>query len=106
MARIARVVVPDLPHHFTQRGNRREPVFFEADDYRPYHRLAAAPRRCAGNTSLGLLSDAQSRPLGVRRRTRMGRGRSLPRRAGTIPRRSASVPMDGPSVPGVALAQW
>jgi REP element-mobilizing transposase RayT len=27
MARIARVVVPGLPHHLTQRGNRREPVF-------------------------------------------------------------------------------
>jgi hypothetical protein len=85
MARIARLVVPALPHHVTQRGNRREPVFFEADDYRPYRRLpAGAPRRY---TSLGLLSDAQSRPLGVRRRKRMGRGRSLPRRAGTIPRR-------------------
>jgi putative transposase len=41
MARIARVVVPDLPHHFTQRGNRREPVFFEGDDYRLYRRLIA-----------------------------------------------------------------
>ena len=27
MARIARVVVPGLPHHVTQRGNPREPVF-------------------------------------------------------------------------------
>jgi hypothetical protein len=27
MARIVRVVVPHLPHHVTQRGNRREPVF-------------------------------------------------------------------------------
>lgn len=34
MARIARVVVPGLPHHVTQRGNRREPVFFAAEDYR------------------------------------------------------------------------
>jgi putative transposase len=42
MARIARAVVPGLPHHVTQRGDRREPVFFEADDYRPYRRLAAA----------------------------------------------------------------
>ncbi len=36
MARIARLVVPGLPHHITQRGNRREPVFFEAADYRAY----------------------------------------------------------------------
>jgi hypothetical protein len=28
MARIARFVVPGLPHHVTQRGNRRETVFF------------------------------------------------------------------------------
>jgi len=27
------VVVPGLPHHVTQRGNRREPVFFEVKDY-------------------------------------------------------------------------
>jgi putative transposase len=48
MARIARVVVPDLPHHVTQGGNRREPVFFEADDYRLYRRLVAAAARRAG----------------------------------------------------------
>jgi hypothetical protein len=41
VARIARVVVPDLPYHVTQRGNRREPVCFEADDYRLYRRLVA-----------------------------------------------------------------
>jgi hypothetical protein len=28
MARLARVVVPGLPHHLTQRGNRRQPTFF------------------------------------------------------------------------------
>jgi len=47
MARIARVVVPDLPHHVTQRGNRREPVFFQADDYRLYRRLIATAARRA-----------------------------------------------------------
>ena len=47
MARIARVVVPGLPHHVTQRGNRREPVFFEADDYRLYRRLVASIARRA-----------------------------------------------------------
>jgi putative transposase len=34
MARIARFVVPGLPHHVTQRGNRRERVFFGDDDTR------------------------------------------------------------------------
>lgn len=36
MARLARVVIPEIPHHVTQRGNRRETVFFEPADYRAY----------------------------------------------------------------------
>src|SRR5271155_3023835 len=40
--------LPDLPHHVTQRGNRREPVFFEADYYRLYRRLVATAARRAG----------------------------------------------------------
>ena len=28
MARLARIVIPDVPHHVTQRGNRRLPIFF------------------------------------------------------------------------------
>jgi putative transposase len=41
MARIARVVVPGYPHHITQRGNRRQQVFFNADDYLSYIDLMA-----------------------------------------------------------------
>ena len=34
MARLARLVIPGLPHHVTQRGNRRQPTFFcDDDDY-------------------------------------------------------------------------
>ena len=36
MARIARLVVPGIPHHVTQRGNRRETTFFDEADYRLY----------------------------------------------------------------------
>ncbi|MEO3430493.1 transposase [Pelagibius sp. CAU 1746] len=36
MARLARVVIPDLPHHVTQRGNGRAQTFFSDDDYRLY----------------------------------------------------------------------
>ena len=32
MPRIARTVFAGIPHHITQRGNRREPVFFTNDD--------------------------------------------------------------------------
>lgn len=47
MARLARVVVPDLPHHVTQRGNRREPVFFGDEDYRAWLDLIATAARRA-----------------------------------------------------------
>ena len=36
MARIARAVAPGLPHHVTQRGNRRQQAFFNDEDYQSY----------------------------------------------------------------------
>jgi putative transposase len=45
MARIARVVVPGIPHHVTQRGNRRQKTFFNDSDYRAYIDLMA--ERCS-----------------------------------------------------------
>jgi putative transposase len=39
MPRIARVVCAGVPHHVTQRGNRRGPVFFTDDDRAEYLRL-------------------------------------------------------------------
>lgn len=36
MSRLARIVIPGIPHHVTQRGNRRMEVFFEDDDYGAY----------------------------------------------------------------------
>jgi putative transposase len=41
MTRLPRIVVPHAPHHVTQRGNRREPIFFEADDQEVYRDLLA-----------------------------------------------------------------
>jgi putative transposase len=38
---MARTVVPSLPHHITQRGNRRQQTFFYPDDYLLYLALAA-----------------------------------------------------------------
>ena len=42
MARLARVVIPGLPHHVTQRGNRREAIFFEDGDHDTRVELRAA----------------------------------------------------------------
>ena len=44
---MARVVAPGLPHHVTQRGNRRQRTFFCADDYRSYKALVATFCRTA-----------------------------------------------------------
>jgi len=47
MARLARIVIPHLPHHVTQRGNRRQQVFFGDDDYRAYLSLLGEQARAA-----------------------------------------------------------
>jgi REP-associated tyrosine transposase len=36
MARQARIVLPGVAHHITQRGNNRQDVFFVEDDRRVY----------------------------------------------------------------------
>ena len=41
MARLARIVIPDIAHHVTQRGNRRLPVFFSDEDRAQYLDLLA-----------------------------------------------------------------
>lgn len=48
MARLARVVIPGVPHHITQRGNRREKVFFEDGDYALYLDLLADAAQRSG----------------------------------------------------------
>lgn len=48
MSRLARVVVPGLPHHVTQRGNRREKVFFEDGDHLRYLAFLAEGARSSG----------------------------------------------------------
>jgi putative transposase len=48
MPRLARIVVPGLPHHVMLRGNRRHKIFFEDGDYALYRDLLAVRRRKAG----------------------------------------------------------
>jgi putative transposase len=48
MPRIGRLTVPGLPHHVTQRGNRREAIFHEESDYALYRNLLAAS--CVANS--------------------------------------------------------
>ena len=46
MGRIARIVAPGLPHHVTQRGNRRMQTFFCDEDYGAY--LSLMVQYCGG----------------------------------------------------------
>lgn len=39
MPRLARSVFPNIPHHITQRGNRRDDVFFTHEDHQIYLEL-------------------------------------------------------------------
>jgi len=48
MPRCARLVLPGIPHHVTQRGNRRQAAFFSDHDYRTYLRLLREASRAAG----------------------------------------------------------
>jgi putative transposase len=53
MTRIARAVIPGIPHHVTQRGNRRLETFFSDDDYRLYIATLAGQCRRAGTEIWG-----------------------------------------------------
>ena len=48
MPRLARIVLPGVAHHVTQRGNRRLPVFFSDDDRRLYLDLLAMAAKAGG----------------------------------------------------------
>ncbi|TIW59271.1 MAG: hypothetical protein E5V48_18050, partial [Mesorhizobium sp.] len=47
MSPLARIVVPGLPHHVTQRGNGRGTVFFTPEDYALYKSLLVEHCRAA-----------------------------------------------------------
>ena len=59
MARLRRFVVPGLPHHITQRGNRRANVFLDDQDRRVFLRLL---RETSERYSLGRRHDRKGRP--------------------------------------------
>lgn len=48
MARLPRLVLPGIPHHITQRGNRRGQTFFEDGEYALYLDLLADGAERAG----------------------------------------------------------
>ena len=53
MARLSRIVIPNVPHHVTQRGNRRLPIFFSDEDRAAYLALIAEACAAHGTVCLG-----------------------------------------------------
>ncbi|WP_372741821.1 transposase [Neptunomonas sp.] len=42
------MVIPNYPHHITQRGNRRQETFFIDDDFQAYISLLSNAKKQAG----------------------------------------------------------
>lgn len=53
MPRVARIVLPGVPHHITQRGNNRQDVFFVDDDREAYLAILAKQAARHGLRILG-----------------------------------------------------
>ena len=62
MGRFARAVAPGLPHHITQRGNRRQETFVGAEDYQASLALMGVwcSACAAGPSTWGLVAVATS----------------------------------------------
>ena len=99
MSRRSRMIIPGVPHHVTQRGNRRERIFFEPGDEALYLDLMSEQlrRRDVACWAYCLMPNRVHfilTPTDEDGLSRGGRGapeiRGLHRRPG---------PMDGPSVP-------
>ena len=66
MPRPPRYALPDIPQHVIQRGNNRQPIFFDADDYRLYLEcvnIAVEGDRVAGRLN-PCLQEGPSRSIG------------------------------------------
>jgi hypothetical protein len=61
MARLPRLVLPGIPHHITQRGNRRERTLFEEGDYALYLDLLAQAAHDGAPLARALFFDREGR---------------------------------------------
>jgi putative transposase len=52
MPRLARITIPGVPHHVTQRGNNRQDIFFAEEDRSTYLECLI---QCAADAGLGIL---------------------------------------------------
>lgn len=64
MARMARIVIPNIPHHVTQRGNRSQKVFFSNQDKAAYLNLLYKYAQDAGLSFWAYCTKNPDRYLG------------------------------------------
>jgi hypothetical protein len=62
MARLARVIALGMPHHVTERGNRRQQTFFGEADYQHYPELISPTSKPAKRLRLSALPLADHLP--------------------------------------------
>jgi len=75
MARLACVIVPDCPHHLTQRGNPPEPIVFDDGDQDVYRdRLAEQTRKRGVEVWADCLTPVLCAHHRLRRRARPATG--------------------------------
>ena len=86
MARLARMIFPGVAHHVTQRGNRREPIFFEDGDQKIYLDLLATQLKRYGVACWGYCLMANHVHLILTPSDEIG----LPRAVGEAHRRYAA----------------
>ena len=60
MARLARVMAQDMPHHVTQQGNPRQQTFFGEADYQHYLELISRFCRRAAEREKGTSLNSDS----------------------------------------------
>ena len=86
MGRLARFVIPGIPHHVTQRGNGRQQAFLCDDDYALYRDLLRAHAAASCGVELGphaqscssqLLRAGEDEPLSMALRRAETVGRPL-----------------------------
>ncbi len=79
MPRLARIVIPNVPHHITQRGNNRQDIFFVDDDRRVYLDLLKEQTERFGVSVLGFCLMTNHVHLVATPRTRDGLAKALGR---------------------------
>jgi hypothetical protein len=72
--------VPGLPHHVTQRGDRRQPLFAEPGDYALCRGLLAEPRRANGVACRALSPADEGSAFALRAQPRSSDSRARRRR--------------------------